>query len=110
MFEPRIHENGNICCAAYNAATGEPMPSPSQCPKCDAHFATTTLRAAAANDATKGSYAPPDPYAAPLAKLRAELPSTRWPTPPVASTPTSGDYRAPDPYAADIAKLKENNR
>jgi hypothetical protein len=56
--------------------------------------------AAASSDAP-----PPDPYAAGLAKLRAELPSTKWPDtqPPSSSKPSN---TPPDPYQAALDKLK----
>lgn len=60
-FQPRIHENGDVCCAAYDATTGEPIPSPSQCEKCTAYFAALEAN----------SYAPPDSYGLAFAKLRA---------------------------------------
>jgi hypothetical protein len=72
-FQPRIHENGNFCCAAYNAA-GEPIPSPSQCPKCDAYFAALEqgeLRTAEHTDDDAKHYPPQDPYARDLTTLRA---------------------------------------
>ena len=114
-FQPRIHENGNVCCSAPTAL----------CEKCEQHFRDLGLAddvAALAADLTDSyhrvassrpagnSAAPPDPYAAGLAKLRALLPDDGWPTPPTIASAPSGCYVAPDPYAADIAKLKENRR
>jgi len=53
---------------------------------------------------------PPDPYAAGLERLRADLPpAPRWPeTPAPRSTPT--DFNPPDPYSAGLDRLRKETR
>jgi hypothetical protein len=69
-FTPRIHENGNICCAAYNAA-GEPIPSPSQCDTCTTYFAALKAAELRTSEAHPDLPHAPNPYEPHLKKLRA---------------------------------------
>jgi hypothetical protein len=56
---------------------------------------------------TKPNYTPPDPYAAGLAKLRKELPYSKWPEPKVPSSKPSDT--PPDPYKPHLDKMKGKN-
>lgn len=97
-FQPRIHENGGPCCTAELAL----------CDKCKAHFAWGGApRAASLRPAV--DYTPPDPYEPQLARLRADLPSTRWPEP--RSTEIHLDANGvPDPYYAALEQMRKENQ
>jgi hypothetical protein len=132
-FTPRIHANGNVCCAAYNAA-GEPIPSPSQCPICDEHFralAHGELRTAEENTDDEPRYPPPTPYdftqlraaAAPPSTFEADYKAARLRDLEAMRTKLDAEhprtlrtaeelapYRAPDGYTEAIRALKDRER
>lgn len=56
LASPRLLADGRVCCSHAGAL----------CPACEKHHATTPLAVRAAE-----TFAPPDPYAAAIAKRRA---------------------------------------
>jgi hypothetical protein len=127
-FQPRLHENGDICCAAYNDL-GEPIPSPSQCPKCDEHFAALQGQ----DDDIPHA---PDPYESGLKKLRTahataestfaadyrqrglrdlqamrdKLDAEQPERAPRLTAAELSQYAPPDPYAAGLKALREREK
>src|SRR5689334_7605413 len=97
MFIPRVHQNGGICCSSPEIL----------CAKCKVHFADQ------ANE-------PPDPYAEPIAALRAaqKIVPVGWPeghelqprvlsqSQRTADPADAAEYDAPDPYAAGVAAMR----
>lgn len=58
LASPRLLADGRVCCSHKGAL----------CPKCEAHHAARNPQPPTVRSAE--SYAPPDPYAADIAKLR----------------------------------------
>lgn len=71
---------------------------------------TAEDRARGLRTAVERDYAPPDAYTNDLQKLRAELPSRRWPEPPVVPAFKPNDFTPPNPYEAALDKLRKEQR
>lgn len=103
MTFPFTHpDTGGICCSSRRGC----------CPRCEAKLVAENTGRSLRSGSRAEDFAPPDPYAAGLAKLRASdaqaaAAKTYQPT----QRPTEMHLDAngiPDPYASALAAMKEN--
>jgi hypothetical protein len=71
-FTPRMNENGGPCCLVFDQE-GEAVRPDHMCERCRKHFGHQHLHERPSMRSNTDRYAPPDPYAHDLKRLRAAL-------------------------------------